>query len=127
MKTKGNWVIRTSAGGFWCGNSHFNPQLRKAQIYHWKEAAEEQVEVIKKRGYLTADIKFEVVAISEPQLVEDTETYWISETDELGDVHDIFCAACMYSALNDYRGNPVKSKFCPRCGKFMTNNDQPED
>lgn len=76
---------------------------------------------------LFEDADLEVVAISEPQSVENTETYWISETDELGVVHDIFCAACMYSALNDYRGNPVKSKFCPRCGKFMFNNDQPED
>ena len=43
-KTKGNWVIKTSVGGYWCGNAHFDHQIRKAQIYHWKEAAEEMIE-----------------------------------------------------------------------------------
>jgi hypothetical protein len=40
---------------------------------------------------------------------------------------DYICSACNYSALNDYRGRSTASKFCPRCGKYMTNHQQPED
>ena len=129
MKTKGNWVIKTSGGGYWCGNSYFDPQLRKAQVYHWKEKAEEQIEVIKKRKYFASDMEYEIVAISEPRELKDTEAEWLSNlADECGIAHISYvCSVCGYSALNDYRGNPVASKFCPRCGKYMTNNDQPED
>lgn len=73
MKTKGNWVIKTSAGGYWCGNAHFDPQLRKAQVYHWKEAAEDQIETIKRRKYMPAELEYEVVAISEPRELKDTD------------------------------------------------------
>jgi hypothetical protein len=76
MKTKGNWVIKTSGGGYWCGNSYFDPQLRKAQVYHWKEKAEEQIEVIKKRKYFAPDMEYEVVASSEPKELKDTEAEW---------------------------------------------------
>jgi hypothetical protein len=124
MKTKGNWVIKTSGGGYWCGNSYFDPQLRKAQVYHWKEKAEEQIEVIKRKKYFTSDIEYEVVAISEPKELKDTEAEWLTEYTDNG--HP-YCSNCKYSALNNYRGLPVKSKFCPHCGKYMTNNDQPED
>jgi hypothetical protein len=124
MKTKGNWVIKTSGGGYWCGNSYFDPQLRKAQVYHWKEKAEEQIEVIKRKKYFTSDIEYEVVAISEPKELKDTEAEWLTEYTDDG--HP-YCSNCKYSALNNYRGLPVKSKFCPHCGKYMTNNDQPED
>ena len=47
-------------------------------------------------------------------------------TDYVDDNHP-YCTSCKYSALNNYRGLPVKAKFCPHCGKYMTNNDQPED
>ena len=122
MKTKGNWVIKTSAGGYWCGNASFDPQLRKAQVYHWKEKAEEQIEVIKRRKYVPADLEFEVVAISEPKELKDTEAEWQWITED-----DLYCSVCGYSALNDYRGNPAASKFCPHCGKYMINHEQPED
>jgi hypothetical protein len=131
VKTKGNWVIKTSGGGYWCGNSHFDPQLRKAQIYHWKEKAEEMIETMVKRKYLPADITYEIVAISEPKELKDTEVRWISKLSivESGEQEetDLLCSECGFSALNDYRGNPVASKFCPHCGKYMTNHQQPED
>jgi NADH pyrophosphatase NudC (nudix superfamily) len=122
MKTKGNWVIKTSGGGYWCGNSYFDPQLRKAQVYHWKEKAEEQIEVIKRKKYFASDIEYEIVAISEPKELKETEASWYQVMPE-----DLICSNCEYSALNDYRGNPVASKFCPHCGKYMTNHTQPED
>lgn len=122
MKTKGHWVIKTSAGGYWCGNAHFDTQLRKAQIYHWKEAAEDQIEVIKKRKYISADLTFEVIAVAPPQELRDLEASWYQAMPD-----DVICSNCEYSALNDYRGNPVKSKFCPHCGKLMINADVPED
>ena len=122
MKTKGHWIIKTSGGGYWCGNSYFDPQLRKAQVYHWKEKAEEQIEVIKKRKYFAPDMEYEIVAISEPQELKDTEASWYQAMPD-----DVICSNCEYSALNDYRGNPVKSKFCPHCGKRMINSTMPED
>ena len=123
MKTKGHWVIKTSAGGYWCGNATFDPQLRKAQVYHWKEKAEEQIEVIKKRKYIPADLEFEVVAISEPKELKDTEAEWLySEVDPV-----YVCSACGYCALNDYRGRSTDSRFCPHCGKFMINSTIEED
>ena len=123
MKTKGHWVIKTSAGGYWCGNASFDPQLRKAQVYHWKEKAEEQIEVIKKRKYIPADLEFEVVAISEPKELKDTEAEWLySEVDPV-----YVCSACGYCALNDYRGRSTDSRFCPHCGKFMINSTIEED
>ena len=123
MKTKGHWVIKTSAGGYWCGNASFDPQLRKAQVYHWKEKAEEQIEVIKKRKYIPADLEFEVIAISEPRELKDTEAEWLySEVDPV-----YICSACGYCALNDYRGRSTDSRFCPHCGKFMINSTIEED
>ena len=124
MKTKGNWVIKTSAGGYWCGNANFDPQLRKAQVYHWKEKAEEQIEVIKKRKYISSDLKFEVVSISEPKELKDTEAKWqIFDGDP--DVDGYVCSCCGYSALNDWRGRSTDSRFCPHCGKFMINSTMP--
>jgi hypothetical protein len=123
MKTKGYWVIKTSGGGYWC-SGNFYPQLRKAHIYTWKEKAEEMIETIIKRKYLPADITYEVIAVAEPKELKDTEAEWLTEYTDDG--HP-YCSNCKYSALNNYRGLPVKSKFCPHCGKYMTNNDQPED
>jgi NADH pyrophosphatase NudC (nudix superfamily) len=121
MKTKGNWVIKTSGGGYWCGNSYFDPQLRKAQVYHWKEKAEEQIEVIKKRKYFAPDMEYEIVAISELKELKDTEAEW-----QVSGAFDDFlkCSNCGESwpwATAAY------FLFCPHCGKLMTNHDQPED
>ena len=127
MKTKGNWVIKTSAGGYWCGNAHFDPQLRKAQVYHWKEKAEEQIEVIKKRKYFAPDMEYEIVAISEPKELKDTEAEWIRKTNSYTEDTYFVCSECSYSALNDYRGRSTDSKFCPHCGKRMINSTMPED
>ena len=127
MKTKGNWVIKTSGGGYWCGNSYFDPQLRKAQVYHWKEKAEEQIEVIKKRKYFAPDMEYEIVAISEPKELKDTEAEWILKPALDEDEYDFICSNCGYCALNNYRGLPVDSRFCPHCGKFMVNSTMPDD
>ena len=122
MKTKGNWVIKTSSGTYWCGQNHFDEQLRKAQIYHWKEAAEEQAAYIWRRNNISEDLTWEVVAVVEPQELKDTEASWYQAMPD-----DVICSNCEYSALNDYRGNPVLSRFCPKCGKRMINSDMPED
>ena len=124
MKTKGHWGIKSSAGGYYCGLGHFDSQIRNIQIYHWKEKAEEQIEVLKKRGYLPEGIACEVIEVVEPKELKDTEAEWLTEYTDDG--HP-YCSNCKYSALNNYRGLPIKSKFCPHCGKYMTNNDQPED
>lgn len=123
MKTKGNWVIKTSAGGYWCGNASFDPQLRKAQVYHWKEKAEEQIEVIKKRKYISADIEFEVVAISEPKELKDTEAEWI--VSYLDGEKNFVCSHCGYYALYDISEQSFESHFCPHCGKLMVNSTEP--
>ena len=74
MKTKGNWIIKTSVGGYWCGPAHFDNQIRKAQIYHWKEAAEEQIEVIRRRKYISDEtITFEVIPVVEPMELPEHE------------------------------------------------------
>ena len=125
MKTKGHWVIKTSAGGYWCGNATFDPQLRKAQVYHWKEKAEEHIEVLKKRKYLPADLEFEVVAISEPKELKDTEAEWFPHQEEDGIVYE--CNNCSWMALNDYRGRSTASRFCPRCGKYMINHEMEDE
>jgi hypothetical protein len=122
MKTKGHWVIKTSAGGYWCGNATFDPQLRKAQVYHWKEKAEEHIEVLKKRKYLPADLEFEVVAILEPKELKDTKAEWKWVTED-----DLYCSCCGFAALNDYRGNPSASTFCPHCGKYMINHEMEDE
>ena len=73
-KTKGNWVIKTSAGEYWCGNAHFDPQIRKAHIYHWKEAAEEMIEQLYERKYITdSSITVSVISVVEPNELQDYE------------------------------------------------------
>ena len=73
-KTKGNWVIKTSVGGYWCGPAHFDKQIRKAQIYHWKEVAEEQIDVIRRRKYISDDtITLEVIPVVEPMELPEHE------------------------------------------------------
>ncbi len=124
MKTKGHWAIKTSAGGYWCGNAHFDHQIRKAQIYHWKEAAEEQIEVIKKRKYISADITFEVIAVVPPQELKDTEAEWLTV---LNAPLVFACSYCHETALNDPFGQSIDSKFCPHCGKYMINHTQEDE
>lgn len=116
MKTKGNWIIKTSNGGYWCGNAHFDPQIRKAQIYHWKEAAEEMIETLRRRRYISDPEALIVIEVIPPQEKKDTEASWYQAMPD-----DVICSNCEYSALNDYRGNPVLSRFCPHCGKLMVN------
>ena len=116
MKTKGHWVIKTSGGGYWCAGC-FDPQLRKAQIYHWKEAAEDQIEVIKKRKYMPEGTTYEVVAVAEPKELKDTQAEWTKIERDIGKGHVLVkyqCSACgVFLAC--------KANFCPNCGKQMTN------
>lgn len=126
MKTKGNWVIKTSTGLYWCGANLFDEQIRKAQIYHWKEYAEEQAAYIWKRNKISEDVTWEVIAVVEPKELKDTQAEWVVDFLEDPEAHP-YCSSCKYSALNNYRGLPVRAKFCPHCGKYMINNDQPED
>ena len=127
MKTKGNWVIKYEDGFYYCGNNSFDKQLRKAQIYHWKEAAEEQAENMRVRRYSKiADTAWEVIAVVEPKELKGTEAEWIKDYDVGLDVVFI-CSNCKSSALNDWRGNSTDSKFCPHCGKRMINSTMPED
>ena len=127
MKTKGNWVIKTSTGLYWCGQNLFDEQIRKAQIYHWKEKAEEQAAWIWKRNKIE-NVTWEVIAVVEPKELKNTQAHWIWKMC-LANPEDTYyaCSNCNYSALNDYRGRSTASKFCPHCGKFMINHEQPED
>ena len=115
MKTKGNWVIKTSGGLYWCGANLFDEQLRKAQIYHWKEKAEEQAAWIWKKNKISEDVTWEVIAVVEPKELKDTEAEW-----QVGGIFDDFlkCSNCGKSwpwATAAY------FSFCPRCGKRMIN------
>ena len=129
MKTKGNWVIKYEDGFYYCGNNSFDKQLRKAQIYHWKEAAEEQAENMKTRRYSkVADTAWEIIEAVPPQELKDTQAEWRSLVyDDVTGLPLYVCSKCVYSALNDYRGNSVASRFCPHCGKYMINHTIPED
>ena len=126
MKTKGSWVIKTSSGTYWCGANAFDEQIRKAQIYHWKEAAEEQAAYIWKRNNISEDVTWEVIAVVEPKELKDTQAEWVVDFHEDPEAHP-YCSNCMYSALRNYRGLPVDSRFCPHCGKQMINSTMPED
>lgn len=121
MKTKGNWVIKTSTGLYWCGNNLFDEQIRKAQIYFWKESAEGQAAYIFKKNKISEDITWEVVAVVGPQELKDTEAEWIKKLCLDEDEYDFICSNCGASALNDYNSIPTDSKFCPNCGRRMIN------
>jgi len=125
MKTKGNWVIKTSGGLYWCGANLFDEQIRKAQIYHWKEKAEEQAAWIWKRNKISEDVTWEVIAVVEPKELKDTEAEWFPHQEEDGIVYE--CNNCHWMALNDYRGRSTASKFCPHCGKYMINHQTEDD
>ena len=122
MKTKGYWVVKTNRGGYYCGNARFDSQLRNAQIYVWKEKAEEAVEVFKKRALFPAEITYEIVAISEPKELKDTQAEWIKIERDIGKGHILTkyqCSACgVFLAC--------KANFCPNCGKLMINSNMPE-
>ena len=114
MKTKGNYIIKTSAGGYWCGSAHFDPQIRKAQIYHWKEAAEEMIETLRRRKYITdQSITLEVLEVIPPREKRDTEAHW-----KVSGAFDDFlqCSNCgeswPWATAADFL-------FCPHCGKLM--------
>jgi hypothetical protein len=125
MKTKGNWVIKTSGGLYWCGANLFDEQIRKAQIYHWKEKAEEQAAWIWKRNKISEDVTWEVIAVVEPKELKATEAEWFPHQEEDGIVYE--CNNCGWCALNDYRGRSTASRFCPRCGKYMINHQMEDD
>ena len=127
MKTKGNWVIKTSTGCYWCGANLFDEQIRKAQIYHWKEKAEEQAAWIWKRNKISEDVTWEVIAVVEPKELKDTEAVWDIWEHSEEDEPIYVCSNCGLSALNDYRGRSTASKFCPHCGKRMINSTIEED
>ena len=121
MKTKGYWVIKTNRGGYYCGNASFDSQLRNARIYVWKEKAKEAIEVFKKRELFPAEITYEIVAISEPKELTDTEAEW-----QVSGTFDDFlkCSNCGESwpwAVAEYY------LFCPCCGKHMTNHQQEDN
>jgi DNA-directed RNA polymerase subunit RPC12/RpoP len=127
MKTKGNWVIKYEDDFYYCGNNLFDKQLRKAQIYHWKEAAEEQAENLKTRRYSkVADTKWEIVSVIPPQELKDTEAEWQRVDGDPG-MDFYVCSNCGISALNDQYGQSVDSLFCPHCGKRMINSTMSED
>lgn len=133
MKTKGNWVIKTSTGLYWCGANLFDEQLRKAQIYHWKEYAEEQAAYIWKRNKISEDVTWEVIAVVEPKELKDTEAEWIKIDADLAETKYV-CSACDFNVTSWFgihdeyicERSVLMMKFCPHCGKYMTNNDQPE-
>lgn len=87
MKTKGNWVIKTSTGLYWCGANLFDEQIRKAQIYHWKEYAEEQAAYIWKRNKISEDVTWEVIAVVEPKELKDTQAEWVVDFLEDPEAH----------------------------------------
>lgn len=121
MKTKGNWVIKTSTGLYWCGVNLFDEQIRKAQIYHWKEKAEEQAAWIWKRNKISEDVTWEVIAVVEPKELKDTEAKWL-----VGGIFDDFlkCSNCGESwpwATAAY------FLFCPHCGKYMINHTKEDE
>ena len=62
MKTKGFWVIKTSAGGYWCSGG-FDPQIRKAHVYTLKEKAEEAIEIFIRRKYFPDGKTWELAGV----------------------------------------------------------------
>ena len=128
MKTKGNWVIKTSTGLYWCGANLFDEQIRKAQIYHWKEYAEEQAAYIWKRNKISEDVTWEVIAVVEPKELKATEAEWIKIDADLA-VTKYVCSACDFNVTSWFgihdeyicERSVLMMKFCPHCGKFMIN------
>jgi hypothetical protein len=122
MKTKGNWVIKTSTELYWCGANLFDEQIRKAQIYHWKEKAEEQAAWIWKRNKISEDVTWEVIAVVEPQELKDTEAEWNKLIRG-----EFVCSSCGKEALHNLVGRSMDTRFFPHCGKRMINSTMTED
>lgn len=118
MKTKGNWGIKSSAGGYYCGYGSFDTQIRNIQIYHWKEKAEEQIEVLKKKGFLPEGITCEVIEVVEPRELKDTQAKWF-----VSGMFDDFlkCSNCGESWPWQ---TAIEFTFCPHCGKLMIKENQ---
>lgn len=121
MKTKGNWVIKTSTGLYWCGANLFDEQIRKAQIYHWKEKAEEQAAWIWKRNKISEDVTWEVIAVIPPQEQKAMEAIW-----QVSGIFDDFLK-CSNCGVSYPWATAAEFVFCPRCGKYMINHIQEDD
>ena len=113
MKTKGNWVIKTSTGLYWCGQNLFDEQIRKAQIYHWKEKAEEQAAYIWRRNNISEDVSWEIIPIIPPQELKDTEAEWFTVIDS----EPVY--ACSNCGESWPWATAADFLFCPHCGKLM--------
>ena len=113
MKTKGNWVIKTSTGLYWCGQNLFDEQIRKAQIYHWKEKAEEQAAYIWRRNHISEEVTWEIVSVIPPQEQKEIEAHWF-----VAGAFDDFlkCSNCGESWP---WATAAEFLFCPHCGKLM--------
>lgn len=59
--------------------------------------------------------------------LKENEAEWIFKPALDEDEYDFICSSCGYCALNNYRGLPVDSRFCPHCGKRMINSTIEED
>ena len=124
MKTKGNWVIKYEDGFYYCGNNSFDKQLRKAQIYHWKEAAEEQAENMKTRRYSkVVDTKWEIIEVVPPQELKDTEAEWIKAEYKLEIGKNKFLSKSIPKCSSCGSTTAIISNFCPHCGKRMINSE----
>ena len=126
MKTKGYWVIKYANGWYFCGNNQFDKQLRKAQIYSWKENAEKQAEHMVKKPYgwvleSFADT-YDIISVDIRES-RDNHALWMWQPDD--EVY--ICLNCHCTALNDYKGQSVDSPYCPHCGKRMTNSSMTPD
>ena len=134
MKTKGFWVIKNSGGGYYCGNASFDSQLRSAQIYVWKEKAEEAIEVFKKRELFPPEVTYEVIAVAEPKELKDTEAKWIKIEANLAETKYV-CSSCDFNVTSWFgihdeyicERSVLMMRFCPHCGKRMINSTMPED
>ena len=133
MKTKGNWVIRTSTGLYWCGQNLFGEQIRKAQIYRWKEAAEEQAAYLWKRNKIE-NVTWKVIAVVEPKELKDTEAEWIKIEAALAETKYV-CSACDFNITSWFgiheeyicERSVLMMRFCPHCGKRMINSTMSEE
>lgn len=119
------YVIKFSNGMYSCGLKKFHPAIRHAQVYVSKTLADQQAKhYIETRDRYTGEMiapaeEYEIVEITMSEL-RDTEAMWIKELDNEGEA-DFICSNCKRSALLNYRGLAVDSKFCSHCGKHMIN------
>lgn len=55
------YVVQTEWGNFWCGMGKFDPQLRKAQIFHSLKYAEDVVRRYKERNPKILEVSLAIV------------------------------------------------------------------